>query len=83
MLLLVASLQWQVFVGENTASMRLQVGDNMEISYELRPADLAQLSPVLNFIFCWWELGAWWVGSLHSCPASCAQEFLTLERKLL
>ncbi|XP_065775240.1 piezo-type mechanosensitive ion channel component 2-like [Muntiacus reevesi] len=44
--------QWQVFVDENTASMRLRAGDNVEISRELRPADLAQLSPVLNFIFC-------------------------------
>ena len=30
MLLLAASLQWQVFVDENTASMRLLAGDNME-----------------------------------------------------
>ncbi|XP_043336503.1 piezo-type mechanosensitive ion channel component 2-like [Cervus canadensis] len=52
LLLLAASLQWQVFVDENTASMRLRAGDNVEISRELRPADLAQLSPVLNFIFC-------------------------------
>ncbi|XP_070327921.1 piezo-type mechanosensitive ion channel component 2-like [Odocoileus virginianus] len=52
LLLLAASLQWQVFVDENTASMRLQAGDNVEISRELRPADLAQLSPALNFIFC-------------------------------
>ncbi|XP_055280014.1 piezo-type mechanosensitive ion channel component 2-like [Moschus berezovskii] len=52
LLLLAASLQWQVFVDENTASVRLRAGDNVEISHELRPADLAQLSPVLNFIFC-------------------------------
>nr|CAI9713051.1 unnamed protein product [Rangifer tarandus platyrhynchus] len=52
LLLLAASLQWQVFVDENTASMRLRAGDNVEISRELRPTDLAQLSPVLNFIFC-------------------------------
>ena len=59
LLLLVASLQWQVFVDENTASVSLQAGDNVEISWELKPADLTQLGPIPNFIFCQWDLGSW------------------------
>ncbi|XP_060052019.1 piezo-type mechanosensitive ion channel component 2-like [Erinaceus europaeus] len=52
LLLLAASLQWQVFVDENKPSMRMQAGDNVEISRDLRPEDIAQISPVPNFIFC-------------------------------
>ncbi|XP_027622394.1 piezo-type mechanosensitive ion channel component 2 [Tupaia chinensis] len=52
LLLLVASLQWQVFVDENRASVRVLAGDNVEVGRQLRPEDLAQLSPVPNFIFC-------------------------------
>ncbi|XP_075383802.1 piezo-type mechanosensitive ion channel component 2-like [Tenrec ecaudatus] len=52
LLLLVASLQWQVFVDENKAVVRIQAGDNVEISRELRAEDLNQLSLLPNFIFC-------------------------------
>lgn len=52
LLLLAASLQWQVFVDENQMWMRMQAGDNVEISRDLQPEDIAQLSPVPNFIFC-------------------------------
>ncbi|XP_012863894.1 piezo-type mechanosensitive ion channel component 2-like [Echinops telfairi] len=52
LLLLVASLQWQVFVDENKAVVRIQAGDNVEISRELWAEDLAQLSLLPNFIFC-------------------------------
>ncbi|EPY80019.1 hypothetical protein CB1_000875005 [Camelus ferus] len=52
LLLLVASLQWQLSVDENTAPVRIKARDNVEVSRDLRPDDLAQLSPVPNFIFC-------------------------------
>eukprot|EP00079_Xenopus_tropicalis_P032030 XP_017945801.1 PREDICTED: piezo-type mechanosensitive ion channel component 2-like [Xenopus tropicalis] len=52
MLLLLASLQWQVFEDENLACFRLLAGDNIEISRDLDPADLSQYSPVPNFIHC-------------------------------
>ncbi|XP_037357549.2 piezo-type mechanosensitive ion channel component 2-like [Talpa occidentalis] len=52
LLLLAASLQWQVFEDENKLWMRVRAGDNMEISRELRPEDLTQLCPVPNFVFC-------------------------------
>ncbi|XP_071067930.1 piezo-type mechanosensitive ion channel component 2-like [Dasypus novemcinctus] len=52
LLLLAASLQGQVFVDENSASVRMRAGDNLEISRDLRPEDLAQLSPGPGFIFC-------------------------------
>ncbi|KAG8513336.1 Piezo-type mechanosensitive ion channel component 2, partial [Galemys pyrenaicus] len=52
LLLLAASLQWQVFEDENKLWMRVRAGDNVEISRELRPEDLTQLSPVPNFVFC-------------------------------
>ncbi|KAM6163885.1 piezo-type mechanosensitive ion channel component 2-like [Rhynchocyon petersi] len=44
-------IHWQVFVDENKALVRMQAGDNVEISRALRPEDLPQLSPVPNFIF--------------------------------
>ncbi|XP_041431756.1 piezo-type mechanosensitive ion channel component 2 [Xenopus laevis] len=52
MLLLLASLQWQVFEDENLACFRMLAGDNIEISRDLDPADLCQYSPVPNFIHC-------------------------------
>ncbi|XP_073462492.1 piezo-type mechanosensitive ion channel component 2-like [Aquarana catesbeiana] len=50
MLLLFASLQWQVFEDENLACVRMLAGDNIEISQDLDPGDLCQYSPVPNFI---------------------------------
>lgn len=47
-----ASLQWQVFIDKNRAPVRMRAGDNADIGRELRPEDLAPLSPVPNFIFC-------------------------------
>ncbi|XP_075034415.1 piezo-type mechanosensitive ion channel component 2-like, partial [Mixophyes fleayi] len=52
LLLLFASLQWQVFEDENLACVRLLAGDNIEISKDLDPGDLSQYSPVPNFIHC-------------------------------
>ncbi|XP_019403737.1 PREDICTED: piezo-type mechanosensitive ion channel component 2-like isoform X2 [Crocodylus porosus] len=52
LLLLLASLQCQVFEDENKVRVRMQAGDNMEISYELDPAALNQYSPVPNFVRC-------------------------------
>uniref|UniRef100_A0A8C4W8E9 Piezo-type mechanosensitive ion channel component n=1 Tax=Gopherus evgoodei TaxID=1825980 RepID=A0A8C4W8E9_9SAUR len=52
LLLLFASLQWQVFKDENKACVRIEAGDNVEISRELDPAVLSQYSPVPNFIHC-------------------------------
>ncbi|XP_027706364.1 piezo-type mechanosensitive ion channel component 2-like [Vombatus ursinus] len=52
LLLLFASLQWQVFEDENKASVRMEVGDNVEISQDLIPEDLSQFTPVPNFIYC-------------------------------
>ncbi|KAM5126732.1 piezo-type mechanosensitive ion channel component 2-like [Mantella aurantiaca] len=52
MLLLFASLQWQVFEDENLACVRMLAGDNIEISKDLDPGDLCQYSPVPNFIHC-------------------------------
>ncbi|KAM9296584.1 piezo-type mechanosensitive ion channel component 2-like [Gastrophryne carolinensis] len=51
-LLLLASLQWQVFEDENLACVRMLAGDNIEISKELDPGDLCQYSPVPNFLHC-------------------------------
>ncbi|XP_066443036.1 piezo-type mechanosensitive ion channel component 2-like [Eleutherodactylus coqui] len=52
MLLLFASLQWQVFEDENLTCVRMLAGDNIEISKDLDPADLSQYSPVPNFLHC-------------------------------
>ncbi|XP_071967175.1 piezo-type mechanosensitive ion channel component 2-like [Engystomops pustulosus] len=52
MLLLLASLQWQVFEDENLACVRMLAGDNIEISKDLDPGDLSQYSPVPNFLHC-------------------------------
>ncbi|XP_056403769.1 piezo-type mechanosensitive ion channel component 2-like isoform X1 [Hyla sarda] len=52
MLLLLASLQWQVFEDENLACVRMLAGDNIEISRNLDPGDLSQYSPVPNFLHC-------------------------------
>ncbi|XP_030641114.1 piezo-type mechanosensitive ion channel component 2 [Chanos chanos] len=52
MLLLVASLQWQVFEEENRASVRLLAGDNVEISRSLDPRNLNQYVPVNNYLHC-------------------------------
>ncbi|KAA0716169.1 Piezo-type mechanosensitive ion channel component 2 [Triplophysa tibetana] len=51
-LLLVASLQLQVFVDENQAYIRLLAGENVEISRSLNPSALSQYSPVKNFLHC-------------------------------
>ncbi|XP_039538846.1 LOW QUALITY PROTEIN: piezo-type mechanosensitive ion channel component 2 [Pimephales promelas] len=52
LLLLVASLQWQVFEDENQACMRLLAGENVEISRNLDPQTLNQYTPVNNFLHC-------------------------------
>nr|XP_060627625.1 piezo-type mechanosensitive ion channel component 2-like [Anolis sagrei ordinatus] len=52
LLLLFASLQWQVFEDENKPIVRMQAGDNVEISRELDPMDLNEYSPVPSFIHC-------------------------------
>ncbi|XP_068928415.1 piezo-type mechanosensitive ion channel component 2-like [Petaurus breviceps papuanus] len=52
LLLLFASLQWQVFEDENKASVRMQVGDNVEISRDLVPEELSQFTTIPNFIHC-------------------------------
>ncbi|XP_029467744.1 piezo-type mechanosensitive ion channel component 2-like [Rhinatrema bivittatum] len=52
LLLLVSSLQWQVFEDENRTCIRMLAGDNIEISRDLNPEHLNQYSPVPNFIHC-------------------------------
>ncbi|KAF4109184.1 hypothetical protein G5714_010257 [Onychostoma macrolepis] len=52
LLLLVASLQWQVFEEENQASVRLLAGENVEISRNLDPQTLNQYTAVNNFLHC-------------------------------
>nr|XP_055071604.1 piezo-type mechanosensitive ion channel component 2 isoform X1 [Misgurnus anguillicaudatus] len=52
LLLLVASLQLQVFEDENQARVRLLAGENVEISRSLDPQTLNQYSPVQNFLHC-------------------------------
>uniref|UniRef100_A0A8C1E0Q9 Piezo domain-containing protein n=1 Tax=Cyprinus carpio carpio TaxID=630221 RepID=A0A8C1E0Q9_CYPCA len=52
LLLLVASLQWQVFEDENQACVRLLAGENVEISRNLDPQTLNQYTPVSNFLHC-------------------------------
>ncbi|XP_043986054.1 piezo-type mechanosensitive ion channel component 2 [Gambusia affinis] len=52
LLLLCSSLQWQVFVEENRAAVRLLAGDNVEISRNLDPCSFNQFVPVNNFLHC-------------------------------
>ncbi|XP_063154930.1 piezo-type mechanosensitive ion channel component 2-like [Candoia aspera] len=52
LLLLFASLQWQVFEDEDEPLVKLQAGDNTEINQNLGPADLREFSRVPNFIHC-------------------------------
>ncbi|XP_076122839.1 piezo-type mechanosensitive ion channel component 2 [Alosa pseudoharengus] len=52
LLLLVASLQWQVFEEENRAAVRLLAGENVEISRTLDSCSLNQYTPVSNFLHC-------------------------------
>uniref|UniRef100_A0A8C7YMW5 Piezo-type mechanosensitive ion channel component n=1 Tax=Oryzias sinensis TaxID=183150 RepID=A0A8C7YMW5_9TELE len=52
LLLLCSSLQWQVFVEENRAAVRLLAGDNVEISRSLDPCSFNQFIPVDNFLHC-------------------------------
>ncbi|XP_078092171.1 piezo-type mechanosensitive ion channel component 2 [Mustelus asterias] len=52
MLLLYASMQWQVFEDENTAAIRMIAGDNVEISRCLDTATVTQYIPVTNFLHC-------------------------------
>ncbi|XP_052003940.1 piezo-type mechanosensitive ion channel component 2 [Xyrauchen texanus] len=52
LLLLVASLQWQVFEIENQACMRHLAGENVEISRSLDPQTLNQYTLVNNFLHC-------------------------------
>ncbi|XP_061592541.1 piezo-type mechanosensitive ion channel component 2 [Cololabis saira] len=52
LLLLFSSLQWQVFVEENRAAVRLLAGDNVEISRSLDPCSFNQFIPVDNFLHC-------------------------------
>ncbi|XP_066500511.1 piezo-type mechanosensitive ion channel component 2 [Hoplias malabaricus] len=52
LLLMVASLQWQVFEDENKASVRLLAGENVEISRSLDPRSLNQYTSVGNFLHC-------------------------------
>nr|XP_020660013.1 piezo-type mechanosensitive ion channel component 2-like [Pogona vitticeps] len=52
LLLLLASLQWQVFEDENKPVVRMKAGDNVEISRSLDPVGLNEYSPVPNFIHC-------------------------------
>ncbi|KAL2101975.1 hypothetical protein ACEWY4_003736 [Coilia grayii] len=52
LLLLVASLQWQVFEDENRAAVRLLAGENVEISRCLDPCTLNQYTPVSNYLHC-------------------------------
>ncbi|XP_041654339.1 piezo-type mechanosensitive ion channel component 2 [Cheilinus undulatus] len=52
LLLLCASLQWQMFEEENRAAVRLLAGDNVEISRSLDPCSFNQYIPVENFLHC-------------------------------
>lgn len=52
LLLMVASLQWEVFEEENKASVRLVAGDNVEISRNLDSRSLNQYTSVGNFLHC-------------------------------
>ncbi|XP_015233211.1 PREDICTED: piezo-type mechanosensitive ion channel component 2-like [Cyprinodon variegatus] len=52
LLLLCSSLQWQVFLEENRAAVRLLAGDNVEISRSLDPCSFNQFIPVDNFLHC-------------------------------
>ncbi|KAK7884332.1 hypothetical protein WMY93_027455 [Mugilogobius chulae] len=52
LLLICASLQWQVFEEENRAAVRLLAGDNVEISRSLDPCSFNQFIPVNNFLHC-------------------------------
>ncbi|XP_072304739.1 piezo-type mechanosensitive ion channel component 2 [Eucyclogobius newberryi] len=52
LLLICASLQWQVFEEENRAVVRLLAGDNVEISRSLDPCSFNQFIPVNNFLHC-------------------------------
>nr|KAF6358778.1 piezo type mechanosensitive ion channel component 2 [Pipistrellus kuhlii] len=52
MLLLCASLQWQIFEDENKAAVRIIAGDNVEICMSLEAASFSQYNPVPDFIHC-------------------------------
>ncbi|XP_067834408.1 piezo-type mechanosensitive ion channel component 2 [Heptranchias perlo] len=52
MMLLCASLQWQVFEDENRAAVRIVAGDNVEICRDLDAATFSQHNPVPDFIYC-------------------------------
>ncbi|KAL6456500.1 hypothetical protein MHYP_G00350440 [Metynnis hypsauchen] len=52
LLLMAASLQWQVFEDENKASVRLLAGENVEISRSLNPRSLNQYTSIGNFLHC-------------------------------
>ncbi|KAM5222304.1 piezo-type mechanosensitive ion channel component 2 isoform 2-T2 [Ctenodactylus gundi] len=52
MLLLCASLQWQIFEDENKAAVRIMAGDNVEICMSLDAASFSQHNPVPDFIHC-------------------------------
>ncbi|XP_067887336.1 piezo-type mechanosensitive ion channel component 2-like [Heterodontus francisci] len=52
MMLLCASLQWQVFDDENRAAVRIVAGDNVEICRDLDAATFSQHNPVPDFIHC-------------------------------
>ncbi|KAK1337611.1 hypothetical protein QTO34_002244 [Cnephaeus nilssonii] len=52
MLLLCASLQWQIFEDENKAAVRVIAGDNVEICMSLDAASFSQYNPVPDFIHC-------------------------------
>ncbi|XP_078071856.1 piezo-type mechanosensitive ion channel component 2 isoform X1 [Mustelus asterias] len=52
MMLLCASLQWQVFEDENRAAVRIVAGDNVEICRDLDAATFSQHNPVPDFIHC-------------------------------
>ncbi|KAK3566022.1 hypothetical protein QTP86_024184, partial [Hemibagrus guttatus] len=52
LLLMAASLQWEVFEEENKASVRLVAGDNVEISRTLDSRSLNHYTAVGNFLHC-------------------------------
>uniref|UniRef100_A0A8D0C1C5 Piezo TM25-28 domain-containing protein n=1 Tax=Salvator merianae TaxID=96440 RepID=A0A8D0C1C5_SALMN len=52
LLLLFASLQWQVFENETNPDLIVQAGDNAEINQILDTASLSECSSVTNFIHC-------------------------------
>ncbi|XP_072324478.1 piezo-type mechanosensitive ion channel component 2-like isoform X2 [Scyliorhinus torazame] len=52
LMLLCASLQWQVFEDENRAAVRIVAGDNVEICRDLDAATFSQHNPVPDFIHC-------------------------------